>query len=184
MALSPATAPKTPTIPTIPKRPPALGANALRRADLERGSFFCVVPNETTFEQVMTPAFWQHHAGALGLAPGARPYAKVEVMRQDGTMDLELRVTRVQAGAVHMRCLRKHVDDSNLDRPADGNVEEKGDLTMPDGYKAAHTPNGATPGWLVRLPNGDVLAKGLASKVIAAAAARKHFAETSAPAET
>lgn len=163
------------------KKPATLGAVALKRADLERGSYIAIVPSSTTFEDVMRPSFWQHHAGTLGMLPGARPFARVEVVREDGTMDLDLRVLQAKQGMVRMLCLRKYLDDSNLTKAADKPADERSaDLTLPDGYKWTHVPNGQNKGHMVRLPNGEVLAQGLPNKAAAAARARAHFAEANA----
>lgn len=168
-----------PTTPSIPKRPPALQPVALKRADLERGNYIAIVPSTTTFDDVMTPAFWQHHVRALG----DRPFARVEVVREDGTMDLDLRVLKAAPGMVVMRCLRKHLDDSNIATAAADKADDPAvDLSLPDGYKWAHVPKGQNAGHMIRLPTGDVLVQGLPSKAAACARAREHFALASRPA--
>lgn len=163
-----------------PNRTPALRPNALRRADLERASYLAIVPNETTFEDVMRPSFWQHHVAALGGGPNGRPFSRVEVVREDGTMDLDLRVLQAKTGMVRMLCLRKHLDDSNLTtRPAKA-AAEKADaaLELPEGYKWAHVPQGAKRGHMVRLAaTGEVLADSLPTKAAAIAIAVRHKTE-------
>jgi hypothetical protein len=169
-----------PQTPATQHRAPALKPIALRRADLERASYLAVVPNETTFEDVMRPSFWQHHVAALGGGPNGRPFARVEVVREDGTMDLDLRVLQAKTGMVRMLCLRKHLDDSALAaRPAkDAADAEDRKLELPDGYKWAHVPNGQNRGHMIRLAEtGEVLAQGLPSKAAAVAVAMRHKAE-------
>lgn len=168
--------------PLVNKRPPrirSLDPVRLRRADLERPHHVAIVPSDTTFDEVMTPAYWQHHVATLS----SRPFGRIEVVREDGTMDLDLRVVKASAGMVLMRCLRKFVDDSNLSKaaaPEAENAEPMPDL--PDGYKWAHVPNGANRGHMVRLPNGEVLVQGKATKREAVLAAIAHNAVASTPA--
>lgn len=164
-----------------PKRAPVLGANALQRADIVRGNFIAIVPSDTTFEQVMTPAYWANHVAALGMAAGARPFARIEVIREDGTMDLELRVLGVKPGMVRVNCLRKWINNENLTGKADeSDKTPAADLSLPDGYKWAFVPQGGNKGHLVRLPTGEILVQGLPSKAVAAKAARDHYAEANA----
>ncbi len=169
--------------PKIPARPPALGSMGLRSAPHERAHFFAVVPSNTTFEQVMTPNYWQNHVAALRGGATVRPFALVEVVREDGTMDLLLRVIDCKPGMVTMRCLTKYVSDENMGKPAKG-APQPGDesLKLPDGYKWAHVPNGASRGHMIRLPSGDVLVQGKATKADAVAAAWDHFNVASTPA--
>lgn len=164
------------------KQPPALGPNALRHAQYERAHLFCIVPNETTFEQVMTPSFWRHHVALLSGGPTARPFARIEVMRADGTMDLDLRVMSTGPGMAVMRVLRKFVSDENLGKPPKGVNAGDEKLDFPDGYKGSHAPNARPPGWQVRLnPSGEVLASGLPSKAAAVAKAWDHLKAANTP---
>lgn len=160
----------------IPPRPPALGANQLQGAAYARGEYFAIVSNETTFETVMTPGYWQNHIKLLA----AKPFPRIEVLRQDGTMDLTLRCIHTAPGMAVMRVIHKFVSDENIGKPAAG-APVAGDesLTFPDGYKCAFVPNS---GWLVRLANGEVLTSKLPSKKAAYDAAVKHAAVASVPA--
>lgn len=162
--------------PDKPKRAPALGANALKRADYERGAYFAVVGNEVTLDDITRPAFWQHHWNILNGGQTPRPFARIEVVRQDGTLDVDLRVLRVAPGLVVVRVLRSFVDNSNLVKPTE-TANDNADLTIPDGYKVAFVPNA---GWLVKF--GDTtIARALASKGAAAAYARQHDTVANTP---
>lgn len=175
MALPPA----PPALEKRPARPKALAPIALKRADLERPHLVAIVPSDTTFDEVMTPAYWQHHVATLS----NRPFGRVEVVREDGTMDLDLRVVKASAGMVLMRCLRKYLDDSNLAKTASPEAENAEPMPdLPDGYKWAHVPNGANRGHMVRLPNGEVLVQGKATKREAVLAAIAHHSIASQPA--
>jgi hypothetical protein len=164
------------------KRPPSLKPNGLKRADLERGNFIAIVPSDTRFEDVMRPNFWQHVIPSLSGGPTPRPFCRVEVVREDGTMDLELRVISTGPGMAVMRCLRRFEDNRDLDighAPA-GADEVVSDLVMPEGYKWGYIPRGENMGHLVRLPTGDVLAQKLTSKRAAIERAIAHFQMASA----
>lgn len=178
--VNPLEAPLTDDKSTVakPKRPKALGANMLNRADIVRGNFIAIVPSDTTLDEVLTPAFWANHIPAL-----TRPFARIEVIREDGTMDLDLRVLSVAPGMATVRMLRGMKDDQNLGVAQADSAEAPGvDLSLPDGYKTAFQPQGQNRGHLVRLPNGDILTQGQPTKAAAAAIARAHFAKASTPA--
>lgn len=175
MEANAATPRPTPSVPKIPKQF-GLKPMALQRAELTRGSFIAIVPNETTFDDVMTPAFWQHHTGMLGLAPGSRPYARIEVIREDGSMDLDLRVLGAKQGMVKVRCLRKYLEGGGKVHQDDAGVIPD----MPEGYGLTHVPNGPEKGYLVRLSNGEILAKGIGSRREAVGRAIAHAQEAMA----
>lgn len=167
------------------KRPATLKPNALRRADLERGSYIAIVPSSTTFDDVMTPAFWANHVATLSGGQFPRPFARVEVVREDGTMDLDLRVIQTKPGMVLMRCLRRY--EAGVADVAKGKkAAPSGELTkadLPTGYKWAHTPNGDRPGHLIRLEStGEILVAGLPTMHEAVLAAINHAKVATAPA--
>jgi hypothetical protein len=162
----------------IPLRPAVASVNELKRADFEIGNYLIWVPNHRTFDEVMTPGFWAQCTGMM------RQGYRVQVMRLDLTLDLELRVIEVKPGLVKMRVLRKYVSDENLrgakgaqaSKAADDEADQA--LAMPDGYKYVHIPRGAEAGHAVQLKStGEWLKKGLGSKAAAVAAANAHKAE-------
>lgn len=174
-----------PKIPTIPKRPPALGANMLKTAAHERGHFFCTVPIGTTLEIVTTPSYWQNHTGPLGLGPGARPWARIEVVSEDGELDCELRVIKVAPGMAKVRVLNVYAKGpaAAVDDTAKGKVDDEVPA-LPEGYKWFHAPRGEGSGHGIRLPNGDILVRGLLTRKEAHERAIAHFTEASAAAQT
>lgn len=163
----------------LPRMSPALKPNQLQVAAHARAHLIAIVSNETTYEEVMTPAYWQNHVPVLG----QKPFALVEVIREDGSMDLTLRCLSVKPGMALMRCLRKFVvegkgkkaDAAGLDA-ADTSIE------LPPGYKHAHVPNGAERGHMIRLPNGEVLVRGGTTKKAVAERAWAHYNEANKPA--
>lgn len=168
-----------------PKKLIPLKQHALKFADTTRGLYIAIVPNDTTFEDVMTPGFWANHVAANGPL-SALPFARVEVVREDGTMDLDLRVISTAPGMAKMRCLRKIVDDTNLGtaraqaeaaaRPTPDELPEE--LQAPEGYKIGHAPNGAQKGYWVQMKsNSQMLGKGYGDRATAVAVAKKHKLE-------
>lgn len=171
----------TDPISTIkPERAKVLGVIDLKNAYHARGDFFVTVPNDMSFEDVMRPVFWANHVQTFLKSP----FARVEVLRADGTMDLTLRVVEVKPGMVKMRILHKYLDDSNLETAiaetaaAPAKVEADMALVMPAGYKHVHIPRGAQAGHAVQLlSNGTWLFKGLSTKAEAVAKAKAHKLE-------
>lgn len=172
---APATARPAPQPLKLPKRAPALPANALKGAATERGHFFCIVPNETTLEEICTPAYWQHHIGALSGGQTHRPFARIEVVRVDGSLDVDLRVVSTAPGMAVVRVLRAFVDNRDLNL-AD---TDKGDetLVLPEGYKTVQIPAGEKKGWRVTMPNGEELASKIVKRRDAVAIAIAHHAK-------
>lgn len=84
-----------------------LPATALRHlADYSRSHYFVHVPYGVTVDDIMRPAFWAHHANKL------KALDVVEVVAEDGSFDLELRVLDAQVGYVKMRLLRAWADEA------------------------------------------------------------------------
>lgn len=154
-----------------------LGANALVAAAHARGEYIIIVSNETTYEDVMRPGYWANHVAVFQ----TRPFARVEVVRQDGSMDLDLRCIEVKPGMVKMRCLRKFEGtqvEVSVPTPS------RSDEPAPAGYKIMHLPNGAERGYAVQLVSTagqagppTYLKKGLPDRAAAIAFAKAHKAE-------
>lgn len=166
-----------------PARLPTLNENLLKSAMHERGHFFVIVPSDTSFEQVMTPSYWANVVRPLAGGAQARPFAIVEVVREDGTMDLTLRVIEAKPGMVKFRVINKYISDENIGKTRKGDAGADDDsIVMPPNYKWAHVPRGANRGHMVRIEaTGEILAQGLGSKLEAAQRARAHAAEANKP---
>ena len=74
-------------------------------ADYARGYFHAVVDDTITLDDLLTPAFWAHHTRSL------TPMTLVDVVRQDMTLDVQLRVLETGTGYVRMRPLRVFEDE-------------------------------------------------------------------------
>lgn len=156
----------------------ALRADALKPTTYARAQLFCLVSNETTFEEVMTPSYWQNHVSTFI----RHPHSLVEVVREDSTMDLLLRAVSAKPGMVVMRCLLKFVSNENLGKVDADAVGGRGaPIELPEGYKWTHVPRGDNRGHMIRLPNSEVLVQGMPSKQAAADKAWEHFRAANTP---
>lgn len=143
----------------------------------ELGSFTALVENDITLEDILTPVFWSAYTRTL------RPLSLINVVRKDGTLDVELRVLSVEPGAVAMR-LRDgpFVDNVNLTSlggKGAATAEDATQLTMPEGYKAQFWPN--LNGWMCNEPSGQSItngAKGLTKQQVTEMAIAHHARAT------
>jgi hypothetical protein len=80
---------------------PYLPSLSLRHhADYSRSRYFVLAPFGVTMADLTRPPFWAHHTLRL------KPLDLVEVVAEDGSFDVDLRVVDVQVGYVKMRALR------------------------------------------------------------------------------
>lgn len=156
-----------------------LPATKLQMAEHARNSWFVVVPNDTTKDDVLTPAYWQNQVRELM----ARPFARIEVVREDGTMDLDLRCIDAKPGYAKMRVLREFVDDRNLIAAKKAAEAVAGDAEalaaeVPEGYKLGHLPTGANRGhWVKLTATGETIRGGFPDRASALAFANAHKRE-------
>lgn len=163
-----------------------LPAYALKTEAAARFSMFATVANDTTKEDVLRPGFWQVHWQELARLP----FARVTVVREDGTMYLELLCVEAKAGLAKMRVIFEHVDNSNLPRLAEAKDMEKnrGDALqqmqeqMPEGYKISHVTAGKDRGfWVTHKQSGQKLnSKAFTDFAVAKRFADDHKAEANA----
>lgn len=157
-----------------------LPPNALRSADFARGDWFVALPNDVTFEQIMTPAFWANHHTSLKL------FNRIMVVREDATFSGDFIVTLSAVGMVVLRPMYPpHDDTTNIKAAAAAaaKVEEGGDESEPpEGYLVKH--NEAVQGYYVKLKgSGEVITggqKGI-SKADALKIAWKHSKAANTP---
>jgi hypothetical protein len=148
-----------------------LSASALNHtADYARDSYHVEVDNDVTLDDILRPAFWAHHISKL------RKNALIDVVRADGSLDVQLRVVEVGIGYAKMRArfvwedgevaaARQAVDDA---------VEAHNsiDVAVPSEYKIGH--NVKTGFSVTLVSTGAVVAKGLKLRGEAVAAAKAH----------
>jgi hypothetical protein len=156
-------------------RPKTLPQNKLQADRLARPEMFALVSNDTTFEDVMTPAYWANHWAAFQ----RHPYGEVTVIREDGTMIVKMIAMLSAPGMVKMHAYYASENNSNLLAGEKAPVDDK--LELPDGYKAANIAQGEKKGWLVRLPSGEILVEKKATRREAVLAAIAHASLANSP---
>lgn len=107
-----------------------------RTADYCRSHWHVVVTPDITLDDILRPGFWAHHVGSLN------PMDLVDVVSQDMTLDVTLRVTGKGIGFVDMRPVRVYASEATQA----GDDEPEIDLTVPEGYIVNHAPK---TGWRV-----------------------------------
>lgn len=141
-------------------------AMSSRGAEYVRNTHHVTVPHDITIEDLMRPSYWAHHVERLN------PPDLVDVMTEDGSLDVQLRVTGKGTGYVEMRVVRAWLRE----QPAAEEAEEPiGDaLTPPDGYIVNHAPK---TGWrvLTKEPHLEI-SRNHTSKLHAIQAAIEHAA--------
>lgn len=141
-----------------------LPPSKLQGADFARRTYHVVVPNNTLLDDILRPGFWSQHAAEFAKKAGAL----IDVVREDYSLDVQLRITRIDKDLVFVRALRVFEDNSNL---AVGEDAPSG--TPPEGYKVDQQPKG----WYAkRLSTGTLIAEALPSRAAAIEAAVKHKA--------
>lgn len=147
-----------------------LPANALSQtADYARPYFHVVVDDTVTLKDLLTPAFWAHHARAL-----QKPGGLVDVIRSDLTLDVSLRVLEAGVGYVRMRPLRVYEDKERAKEIAGASSDnaDAADIKLPDEYKITTTGRG---GFTVTfVPNDAKIATSLKTRAAAVQAAKDH----------
>lgn len=132
-------------------------------ADYVRTIHMVVVDPTDTIEDVLTPAFWAHHADRLRL------YDLIDVISD--TFDMQLRVTGKGVGFVETRVLRKWVSEAPAAKLSADEVAAI-EATIPDGYHIDHTPK---TGWRAKLTDGGAeISRNHKSKVEAIQSAIDH----------
>lgn len=153
-----------------------LPANKLARlADYDRGSYHVVLPRHVLTEDILKPAFWANHVRRLRFGD------LVDVVTEDGQLDIQLRVLSVEPGMVHMRLRFGFESESRkADLAAAAAATQAAEqlaeqMVSPDGYKCGFTK---ANGYYVQLKaTGEVLAKSLPDMRSAKAYANAHAAK-------
>lgn len=142
-----------------------LHATAMTRsADFVRTAHHVVVPHDTTMEDILRPGFWAHHTGRLN------KHDIVDVITEDGGIDVQLRVTGKAIGMVEMRPLRIWMRDEPATAEAEETIGEP--LGIPEGYTVNHAPK---TGWRVMTKEPPLeVSRGHQSKLEAIQAAVDH----------
>lgn len=144
-----------------------LKPNDLKSAEHFRASYVAFVPNDTPLERILTPGYWANHWTRFTQQGQSNPHEPrlgglIEVMREDMTLDVTLRVIGVGPGYVVVRAIgTPYVDDSQIGRAEADRERTDGLPEVPYGYKAYFTSKGDKPGHGARnLATGEVTVAG------------------------
>lgn len=148
-----------------------LSATALNHtADYSRDSYHVEVDNDVTLEDILRPAFWAHHI------PRLRKNALIDIVRLDGSMDVQLRVIEVGIGYARMRPRLVWEDETVAAARAqtDTVIAEHNaiEASVPPEYKVSH--NIKTGFTVTFVPTGAAISKGHKLRGEAVASARAH----------
>ena len=139
------------------------GANA----DYLRTYRHVVVPYDTTIEDIIRPGYWAHHSGTL------RKGDILDILTEDDSLDVQVRVTGIGIGMVFMRLLRD--DPRRLEKPAAKSPEDTSAATVdevPEGYLVNFAPKHGHR--VILKETGMIISKEHKSKADAIAAAFNH----------
>lgn len=146
---------------------PVLRSGAFRQngADYVRTYHHIVVPVDHTVDDILRPGYWAHHPDKF------RVFDLVDVLTEDGNIDMQLRVVRKSVGMVVMRPVRIwQADEKPKTEPAPA---DEPDMEVPEGYEVNHVP---AHKWRVMTKNpSQIVSKGHGSKNEAIRAAVAHF---------
>lgn len=141
---------------------------SLGQAEYTAPRFHVRVDDDVTMDDIMRPAFWAHHAGKL------RPFNTIEVVRQNLSLDVELRVIEVGTGFVVVRPLRIWEDEAIAQARAAA-VESANtvgaDTILPTEYKITTARGNHV---LTYTPTDTKLGSSYKTHALAVAAAREH----------
>lgn len=137
-------------------------------AEYDAPHFHVRVDNDVTLEDILRPAFWAHHAGKL------RPFNVIDIVRENMSLDVQVRVTEIGVGFVAVRVLRAWEDESiAAARAATLAAAETigADVELPAEYKITHSKGSFV---LTYIPTDTRIGNGYKTRAGAVAAARDH----------
>lgn len=145
--------------------PTALRANG---ADYLRTYHQISVAHDVTLEDVLRPGFYANHVDKL------RVNDLIDILADDGGMDVQVRVTGKGTGMVQVRPLRVWLREDRASAPVDPDETAASDDEVPEGYVVNFAPKQK---WRVmtRDPHA-IIHKDVASKAEAIDLAVKHSA--------
>lgn len=149
----------------------------LKHSAHARYLYSVIVGNDVPLARILMPGFWANHWQAFQ----GMPFGRVEVVSEDGMLDVDLRCVRAEPGLVYMRPLRVF---DQTDRRGSAGTSKKAPgpkLIVPEGYKVRNAPRGPKPGWFVQLNStGNKVGEGIATEAEAIKFAQEHNAKSTA----
>lgn len=116
-----------------PKQKPVLHPTAMRSngADYVRTYHHVKVGTDITREDILRPSFWAHHTTAVRVGD------LIDVLSEDGGIDLQLRVEDKGVGFVKVRERFGYVREDKQEAPAETELP-----VIPEGYEVKRGPRG------------------------------------------
>lgn len=156
------------TEPNKPAMQKVLIATALyNTADYDRPYFHVTVPNDVTLEDLQRPAFWAHHTTKLKVG------ALIDVVRENLSLDVQLRCLGAGVGFAKMRVLREWEDKEVAKSVANEATGAEPETALPPEYKITVSRGSFT---LTYVPTDIKLESNLKTRAAAVAAAKAHAA--------
>jgi len=140
-----------------------------------RFEWFAKIPNDTVLEDILKPGWLIHVAAKL------KPFQRIELVTEDGMLDVDLRVLRIADGLVYTNPLRVTENKEARAYLAAARAKVASDATaageaelppMPEGYKRGHSP--ANGYFVVMKATGKTIKTGLPTKIDAVQWATEH----------
>jgi len=132
--------------------PKLLSARYMGSAETERSYFHVEVDADVSLQDILTPAFWGHHASRV------KRGTLIDVIRRDLTLDVQLRVLETGKGFVKVRPIRVYEDEAAAAQIAEtaARIEQinaddtvENEILPADFYKISHVARGAKAGFVV-----------------------------------
>jgi len=132
-------------------------------ADYSRTYRQAIVPPHVTADDVLRPAFWAHHVQIL------QKNDLVDVLSEDGGLDMQVRVMGKGIGMVHVRPIRIwQREEAKATTPSNAVADDD----VPEGYVVSFAPRQL---WRVATKNpSEIISKDHPSRDAALAAAIDH----------
>lgn len=133
------------------------------QADFHRPHYQVIVPNYVTIEDLLRPGAWVHHAAKFD--GKQRRFGVIEVLTEDGLLEVHLRVLEVRDGLLRVRPNFIYQDkDRVVEQRSDSDpaAEIPDAEPVPNGYKIGHAP--ATGFWVKLNATNDMIFKGLPNR--------------------
>lgn len=161
---------------------PVAPAAFYHSADYMRKMFHIVVPNDTPIADILKPSFWVNGAGVLNTN------TLIDIVSQDGLLDMQVRVMRVTAdGLVIVRPRMIWEDESRKAEIARVAAAEEANAdpnrTAPEGYKVGYNP-GKKLFYVQLKATGKKLREDFQSKALALDFADQHAKVMDTPSPT
>lgn len=157
----------------------------MQAADYARQTWHVLVGNDVPVDDILAPAAWVH------VAPYIKPHALIDVLSEDGHLDMQLRVVKLEDGLVFVRP-RFFYENEAARAPLIAAAKSEAKVTpkelveqareqAPAGYKCGFSATKKTY-WVQLKATGKMLKEGLPTMQAALDFAKAHAAKAAGPA--